>query len=64
MPKKTRKGTNGSKRRSKKNPIVSDLQNLEEKARDSGYQLVAHLIGVAALAARDERPRRSSTASD
>ena len=64
MPKKTRKGMNGSMRRSTKNPIESDLHHLEEKARDSGYQLVAHLIGVAALAAREERPRRSSTASD
>ena len=55
---------NGSKRRGTKNPIESDLHNLEEKARDSGYELVAHLIGVAALAAREERPQRSSTASD
>ena len=64
MAKKTRKGTNGAKRRRANNPIESDLHNLEEKARDSGYPLVAHLIGVAALAAREERPQRSSTASD
>ena len=62
--KKTRKGSNGSKRRSANNPIESDLHCLEEKARDSGYQLVAHLIGVAALAARDESPRCLSIASD
>ena len=63
MPTNSRKGPNGSKRRSTNNPIESDLHYLEERARGSGYPLVAHLIGVAALAARDERPRRSSTAS-
>ncbi len=63
MAKKTRKGTNGSKSRSVKNPFESDLRNLEYKARESGYQLVAHPIGVAALAAHDESPQRSSFAS-
>ncbi len=64
MAKKTKQGNKGPKCRGTKNPVESALPSLEEKARDSGYQLVAHLIGVAALAARDERPRRSSTASD
>ena len=64
MAKTTRQGNNGPKRRSTKNPIESDLRSLEEKARESGDRMVAHLIGVAALAARDERPRRSTIASD
>ena len=64
MAKKTRQRTNGSKRRRTSNPIEPDLQHLEEKALETGYPLVAHLIGVAALAARDESPRRSSIASD
>ena len=64
MAKKTRQGKNGPKRRRTSNPIEPDLQNLEEKALETGYPLVAHLIGVAALAARDESPRRSSIASD
>ena len=64
MAKKTRRRTNGPKRRLTNNPIESDLRYLEEQARESGYPLAAHLIGVAALAARDEYPRRSSIASD
>ncbi len=64
MAKKMRKRTNGSKRRRANSPIESDLHNLEEKARDSGYPLAAHLIGVAALAARDENPRHSTIGSD
>lgn len=59
MAKKTTEGTNGSKRRSTIIPIESDLEHLEEKARKHGYPMVAHLIGVAVLAAREEHPQRS-----
>ncbi len=63
MAQKTRQGIKGPKHRGTKTPIVSDLTSLEEKPRKSGYQLVAHLIGVAVLAAHDESRQRSTIAS-
>ena len=62
MTKKVRqsKGQSGAKRRSAKKPIEMGLRQLEAKANESGYPLVADFIGVAALAAHDESPRTAS----